>query len=352
MANDQAKSAGPVAHEHPYPPTMTPYPQGFSATYPGYPVYIAQHPDANHAEGANGTAPAPPFMIPIAAAPGMLYPYPPGQPFPQFSQPAPPATNGQRPKRKQVKMACTNCANACKRCDEARPCERCVKYGIQESCIDGVRKERQKGIKRGPYKRKNKPAGGEGSFEATNGDSEWQGNGASSSNPTSSQAPTTVHAIPHYPPPAEGYFPYFFPPPGFIAPGHEGAPVPEGASSGTSQPPAMVQYYTMPPPGYFPYPPSGVFPPPQNGSQVPTIDPIDASRNSNQPAETATRRTGDAPTTGKKRSRAGKNTETKTKKAKAAVTVTSESSISGGTVGGNDRATDPGNNSPVDGNDA
>ncbi|KIM70793.1 hypothetical protein SCLCIDRAFT_1206947 [Scleroderma citrinum Foug A] len=60
-------------------------------------------------------------MIPIAA-PGMLYPYAPGQrmfrflhmssqrlrqtpAFPQFTQPASPAANGQRPKRKQVKMA-------------------------------------------------------------------------------------------------------------------------------------------------------------------------------------------------------------------------------------------------------
>ncbi|KIM70794.1 hypothetical protein SCLCIDRAFT_1206948, partial [Scleroderma citrinum Foug A] len=236
---------------------------------------------------------------------------------------------------------CTNCANACKRCNEARPCERCVKYGIQESCVDGVRKERQKGIKRGPYKRKNKTTDGEASFEgftATNGDSEWQGNGASTSNPTSgqSQTPATVHAIPHYPPP-EGYFPYFFPPPpGFMAPGHEGAPAPEGASSGTSQPPAMVQYYPMPPPGYYPYPPPGVYPPPQNGSQVPTIDPTDTSRNSSQRVETPKA----VPATGKKRSRTGKQAETKTKKAKAAATTTTESSTSGGTVGGNDQGVD------------
>ncbi len=57
---------------------------------------------------------------------------------------------------------CTNCASACKRCDEARPCERCVKYGLAETCIDGVRKERKKGIKRGPYKRKNRAGSGEG----------------------------------------------------------------------------------------------------------------------------------------------------------------------------------------------
>jgi hypothetical protein len=85
------------------------------------------------------------------------------------------ASGPERPKRKQVKQAvslhditgtfpdtnaahqqCTNCATACKRCDDARPCQRCVKYGTADTCVDGKRKERQKGIKRGPYKRRNK----------------------------------------------------------------------------------------------------------------------------------------------------------------------------------------------------
>ncbi len=51
---------------------------------------------------------------------------------------------------------CTNCASACKRCDEARPCLRCQKYGLTDSCVDGVRKARKVGVKRGPYKRKSK----------------------------------------------------------------------------------------------------------------------------------------------------------------------------------------------------
>lgn len=59
---------------------------------------------------------------------------------------------------------CTNCAAACKRCDDSRPCERCQKYGLADSCVDGQRKERKKGIKRGPYKRKAKPANGEGTL--------------------------------------------------------------------------------------------------------------------------------------------------------------------------------------------
>jgi hypothetical protein len=59
-----------------------------------------------------------------------------------------------RAKRRQVKNACTNCQKACKKCDDARPCLRCVKYGISEDCIDSQRKERKKGIKRGPYKKR------------------------------------------------------------------------------------------------------------------------------------------------------------------------------------------------------
>ncbi|KAI7853382.1 hypothetical protein BDC45DRAFT_570163 [Circinella umbellata] len=67
------------------------------------------------------------------------------------------ATQSQQPpKRKQVKNACTNCQKACKKCDDARPCPRCIKYGIAETCVNSVRKERKKGIKRGPYKRRQK----------------------------------------------------------------------------------------------------------------------------------------------------------------------------------------------------
>ncbi|KAI8338470.1 hypothetical protein BC941DRAFT_423001 [Chlamydoabsidia padenii] len=67
--------------------------------------------------------------------------------------------NAQNQKRKQVKNACTNCQKACKKCDDARPCPRCVKYNIADSCVNSVRKERKKGIKRGPYKRRQKTDG-------------------------------------------------------------------------------------------------------------------------------------------------------------------------------------------------
>ncbi|KAI9491930.1 hypothetical protein BDB00DRAFT_462578 [Zychaea mexicana] len=59
-----------------------------------------------------------------------------------------------KPKRKQVKNACVNCQKACKKCDDGRPCQRCVKYGLTDSCQNSVRKERKKGIKRGPYKKR------------------------------------------------------------------------------------------------------------------------------------------------------------------------------------------------------
>ncbi|KAJ8660426.1 hypothetical protein O0I10_003884 [Lichtheimia ornata] len=57
-----------------------------------------------------------------------------------------------KPKRKQVKNACVNCQKACKKCDDARPCPRCIKYGLTATCVNSVRKERKKGVKRGPYK--------------------------------------------------------------------------------------------------------------------------------------------------------------------------------------------------------
>ncbi|KAL1752977.1 hypothetical protein FB107DRAFT_265027 [Schizophyllum commune] len=60
----------------------------------------------------------------------------------------------KRAKRRQVKNACTNCQRACKKCDEARPCLRCVRYGLSELCVDSQRKERKKGARRGPYRKR------------------------------------------------------------------------------------------------------------------------------------------------------------------------------------------------------
>ncbi|RKP25864.1 hypothetical protein SYNPS1DRAFT_28410 [Syncephalis pseudoplumigaleata] len=45
------------------------------------------------------------------------------------------------------------CHRACKKCDDARPCSRCVRYGYEAACVDHTRKARQPGVKRGPYRR-------------------------------------------------------------------------------------------------------------------------------------------------------------------------------------------------------
>ncbi|KAJ9064343.1 hypothetical protein DSO57_1031743 [Entomophthora muscae] len=61
-----------------------------------------------------------------------------------------------KPKRKQVKIACASCKASCKKCDEARPCGRCVSRGLGDSCQDSERKVRVKGTRRGPYRKTHK----------------------------------------------------------------------------------------------------------------------------------------------------------------------------------------------------
>lgn len=56
------------------------------------------------------------------------------------------------PKRKQVKNACTNCQKACKKCDDNRPCQRCERYNLADSCRDSARKERKKATEGGHSK--------------------------------------------------------------------------------------------------------------------------------------------------------------------------------------------------------
>ncbi|KAJ6497750.1 hypothetical protein C8R45DRAFT_1094089 [Mycena sanguinolenta] len=91
--------------------------------------------------------------------------------------------------RKQVKIACTKCQKAGKKCDLARPCLRCTKYRFPEECVDAQRKERQKGAKRGPYKKRD-----------ANGNIIGQSNGFSqemkpdASPPPSSPSPSTMMA--------------------------------------------------------------------------------------------------------------------------------------------------------------
>ena len=56
-------------------------------------------------------------------------------------------------RRVQVKIACVHCKKACKKCDNVRPCSRCNRLGLSDTCVDAPRKERKKGFKRGPYRR-------------------------------------------------------------------------------------------------------------------------------------------------------------------------------------------------------
>ncbi|KAG0200985.1 hypothetical protein BGX28_006090 [Mortierella sp. GBA30] len=82
----------------------------------------------------------------------------PTSPTLEYQQLSDPNNLLQKPKRRQVKNACVNCQKACKKCDEGRPCTRCRKYGLADTCVDSTRKVRKKGVKRGPYKRRNQPS--------------------------------------------------------------------------------------------------------------------------------------------------------------------------------------------------
>ncbi|KAI0320581.1 hypothetical protein OF83DRAFT_556441 [Amylostereum chailletii] len=282
MSNDHTKPAEqppPQPPPPPPPPPVQPYP-GPPFSGPPYSFYYPQseHGDPNVPNGLPPGAYMMPFPPPH---PGLVYyPTPPqpaqGYPFPQQA----PTSSVTRTKRKQVKMACTNCAGACKRCDEARPCERCVKYGLQETCVDGVRKERKKGIKRGPYKRKNKPGSSPeppplGGFQR-NVEPQW-----STEHPPPPPPPPVLSAPPGFIPPPEGYHPYYYgyphPPP--HPDGHEGAP--------GGQPPypyyAVHGYAPMPmyPPGAYVALPGQVPPP-----VIAAPDPMEA-RNGAHPTAAA-----------------------------------------------------------------
>ncbi|TFK46039.1 hypothetical protein OE88DRAFT_1668464, partial [Heliocybe sulcata] len=137
-----------------------------------------------------------PMTMQSVAYPGMpMHMYP----FPTSMVPSQPL----RTKRRQVKNACTNCQKACKKCDDARPCLRCVKYGIAEECIDSQRKERKKGIKRGPYKKRD----GKGSSTSDRADS------------PSTSAPIQPTIPPGIPPTQMSYMPLPYSPAFYSHPG-------------------------------------------------------------------------------------------------------------------------------------
>ncbi|KAF1972629.1 transcription activator of gluconeogenesis [Bimuria novae-zelandiae CBS 107.79] len=47
----------------------------------------------------------------------------------------------QRPRRKKARRACFACQRAHLTCGDERPCVRCIKRGLQDHCMDGVRKK-------------------------------------------------------------------------------------------------------------------------------------------------------------------------------------------------------------------
>ncbi|KAI9769150.1 MAG: Transcriptional regulator of nonfermentable carbon utilization [Geoglossum simile] len=64
--------------------------------------------------------------------------------------PAAPSSNGAtltnakdalRPRRKKARRACHACQRAHLTCGDERPCQRCIKRGLQDACHDGVRKK-------------------------------------------------------------------------------------------------------------------------------------------------------------------------------------------------------------------
>ncbi|KAI8052918.1 hypothetical protein BDF22DRAFT_770673 [Syncephalis plumigaleata] len=104
--------------------------------------------DAASMYGYTGQVPMQPMMQPGGDASAS---------FPTVSVASSSSQGRNKPaKRKQVKNACVNCQKACKKCDDGRPCQRCIKYNLTETCVNSPRKERKKGIKRGPYKRRQK----------------------------------------------------------------------------------------------------------------------------------------------------------------------------------------------------
>ncbi|SJK98420.1 uncharacterized protein ARMOST_01687 [Armillaria ostoyae] len=318
MTTEQPKPADPPV-AYPMPPHFQHYNGGTfpppppPGVYP--PMFAYPPPVEGHPEGG-----PPPGLIMFHAPPGMVYAYPPppGQVF--AVPPGAPSPSMLKPKRKQVKMACTNCATACKRCDEARPCERCLKYGIQDSCIDGQRKERKKGVKRGPYKRKNKgmdPTFSDGEFPqpAPPENGEWQATGSNSPPANASTTAAAIHAVAQFaaPPPeaGAGYYPLYYPP------GHFVTQMPEGQEGQ----PQVVQYFMggYPPPyGYAPPPGAAFVPaPPMPGQSV------EVPNGSDKPAESATTNNGvviaasdGADPLSRKRGRASNGSPGKSKKTK------------------------------------
>ncbi|KAH7905442.1 hypothetical protein BJ138DRAFT_1017698 [Hygrophoropsis aurantiaca] len=193
-----------------------------------------------------------------SSMPMHMYPFPPGL------VPAQPL----RSKRRQVKNACTNCQKACKKCDDARPCLRCVKYGIAEECVDSQRKERKKGVKRGPYKKRDGKGNSVEQIDVPEqtGIPVPQGMPPPSASPPMppymagpvGYAPSFYGQFPAPPTPKPGdgpaYYPQFYITP-VPPPNHNGHGVQEGEPQGYPQPQPQFYSATFLPYAHQPYGP-------------------------------------------------------------------------------------------------
>ncbi|KAG6878757.1 hypothetical protein C0993_008056 [Termitomyces sp. T159_Od127] len=189
-----------------------------------------------------------------------MYPFP-SHVLPQQQPP--------RSKRRQVKNACTNCQKACKKCDDARPCLRCVKYGVSEECVDSQRKERKKGVKRGPYKKRDVKGGSGERPDASSQDLAASNDGPPPDNGSPSLVGPFIpipgfygqYPAPHIMKPMDG--PHLYP---------QYVPMPQPLSQGgpesehTSYPPPQHYY-----PAFVPFGPPPVYPymVPRHDGQVP-----------------------------------------------------------------------------------
>ncbi|EIN07637.1 hypothetical protein PUNSTDRAFT_126629 [Punctularia strigosozonata HHB-11173 SS5] len=218
--------------------------------------------------------------VPATGGTGASYP---GMPMHMYGFPPPMvSTQPLRSKRRQVKNACTNCQKACKKCDDARPCLRCVKYGISDDCVDSQRKERRKGLKRGPYKKRD----GKGASAVEQPEAALA---QMIPAPIPLPAPTGSPHHPHHPQPAPlsymtpvGYPPAMFPPmaqmsPPPLLPPPGSSPKPNGGGSPEHQSsPGHHQHgqhpHHQPPPAAAYYPqfyiaPLPAHPPPDGTDQ-------------------------------------------------------------------------------------
>eukprot|EP01129_Flabellula_baltica_P009477 TRINITY_DN3878_c0_g1_i1.p1 TRINITY_DN3878_c0_g1~~TRINITY_DN3878_c0_g1_i1.p1 ORF type:complete len:152 (+),score=24.29 TRINITY_DN3878_c0_g1_i1:102-557(+) len=66
------------------------------------------------------------------------------------------------PKRKRVTRACNHCQKSHLACNDSRPCNRCIKKGLESTCVDGIRKTSKKTLHADNLNNKHKKRKSEG----------------------------------------------------------------------------------------------------------------------------------------------------------------------------------------------